>query len=184
MPHPDVGAWDQIIVVMLKHQLPAMMGMAGLILVAVILVAVLAASMSTADSNLHALSATFTRDIYDRFLRPGSSQRERAWVSRIVIVIATLLSLWLVNLIEKETTFAPLKMIADVMFAAIASTCQLLPATVDMLFIRKGTRAGMVSGLIAGLLVVFCFTPFATALFFRSRSERPGRLGCKEKPTP
>ena len=41
-----------------------------------ILIAVLAASMSTADSNLHALSAVLTR-IYDKYLRPKASEREK-----------------------------------------------------------------------------------------------------------
>ena len=159
--HSFVGDFDQIVIVMIKEQLPAMMGGLGLILVAVLLVAVLAASMSTADSNLHALSAVFTRDIYDRLLRPGATQNERAWVSRIVIVVATLLALWLVNAGHDNEKFAPLRMIASLMFAAIAFSCQLLPATVDMLFLRKGTSAGVVAGMIAGVFTVFLFTPFA-----------------------
>ncbi len=161
--HSFVGEFDQIVIVMIKEQLPAMMGGIGLILVAVLLVAVLAASMSTADSNLHALSAVFTRDIYDRMLRPGATQNERAWISRAVIVLATLLALWLVNAGHDNEKFAPLKMIASLMFAAIAFSCQLLPATVDMLFIRKGTRAGVLAGMIAGVVTVFLFTPFAPA---------------------
>ncbi|MFK5923962.1 MAG: sodium:solute symporter family protein [Verrucomicrobiota bacterium] len=161
--HSFVGEFDQIVIVMIKEQLPAMMGGIGLILVAVLLVAVLAASMSTADSNLHALSAVFTRDIYDRMLRPGATQNERAWISRVVIVLATLLALWLVNAGHDNEKFAPLKMIASLMFAAIAFSCQLLPATVDMLFIRKGTRAGVLAGMIAGVVTVFLFTPFAPA---------------------
>ena len=41
--------------------------------------------MSTADSNLHALSAVTTRDVYHQ-VRPESSDRERTWFGRIVIV--------------------------------------------------------------------------------------------------
>lgn len=163
-PHPHVGEFDQIVIVMIKEQLPALLGTAGLFLVSLIVVAVLAASMSTADSNLHALSAVFTRDLYDRFLRPRSSQRERAWVSRVVIVLATLLALGLVTGGHRNEDFAPLRMIADLMFAAIAFSCQLLPATFDMLFFRKGTKAGVMSGMVAGILVVFLFTPLPAVL--------------------
>ena len=53
-----------------------------------ILVAVMAASMSTADSNLHALSAMATRDLYHP-LKKNSSERERTWIGRLVIVLAT-----------------------------------------------------------------------------------------------
>ncbi len=162
--HSFVGKFDQIVIVMIKEQLPAMMGGIGVVVVAIILVAVLAASMSTADSNLHALSAVFTRDVFDRLLKPKASQNERAWVSRAVIVVTTLLALWIVNKGQGNKDFTPLEMIAELMFAAIAFSCQLLPATVDMLFIRKGTRAGVVTGMIAGVITIFCFKlypPFA-----------------------
>lgn len=165
VPHPHIGEFDQIVIVMVKEQLPEMLGTLGIVLVAVILVAVLAASMSTADSNLHALSAVLTRDVYDRLLRPRSSERERAWVGRAVIVFATLLALGLVTAGHDNENFAPLKKIADLMFAAVAFACQLLPLTLDMLFFRKGTKAGAMAGMIAGIFAVFLFTPFPYALF-------------------
>ncbi|MCB1124124.1 MAG: sodium:solute symporter family protein, partial [Verrucomicrobiae bacterium] len=158
--HPAVGEFDQIVVVLIKEQLPVMLGGFGVVLVAVILVAILAASMSTADSNLHALSAVLTRDVYDRFVRPEASETERAWVGRIVIVVTTLFALWLVNAMHRNPDYEPLKMIADLMFAAIATVSQLLPATIDILYLRKGTRAGVLSGMIAGLFTVSLFTPF------------------------
>ena len=43
---------------------------------------------------------------------------------------------------------------------AIAFSTQLLPITIDMLFLRRGNLAGAVSGLLAGLGTVFFFTPF------------------------
>ena len=61
-----------------------------------VLMSVLAAAMSTADAVLHALSAVLTRDIYDRYIRPKASEKERAWAGRIVIVITAMLALWLV----------------------------------------------------------------------------------------
>lgn len=176
LAHPAVAEFDQIIVVMIKEQLPELLGFTGMILVAVILVAILAASMSTADSNLHALSAVLTRDVYDRFLRPGSGELERAWVGRGVIVGATLLALWFVNSLHHNPDFRPFQMIAEIMFVAVASSCQILPATVDMLFLRRGTRAGMVAGLAAGLAVVLCFTPFPVAFLEGAGLEAPARL--------
>ena len=164
LAHPAVGEFDQIVVIMIKEQLPALLGTFGMVLVGIVLVAILAASMSTADSNLHALSAVLTRDVYDRFLRPGSSEKERSWAGRAVIVLATLFALWLVNAMQRNPQYEFFQMIADIMFAAIASVCQILPATVDMLFIRKGTRKGMLAGLISGLVVVFFFTPIPGAM--------------------
>ena len=76
-PHPEVGSaanqFDQILVVVLKNHLPALMGTFGAIVASLIMIAIMAAAMSTADSNLHALSAILTRDIYDRFVNPEAS---------------------------------------------------------------------------------------------------------------
>ncbi len=158
-PHEEVGRWDQALITVLREHGMDVLGPAGPAIVAVIMIAILAASMSTADSNLHALSAVLTRDVYDRFVRPKASQRERAWVGRIVIVIGSLLALWLVQVGERNKEFAPLKMIVEMQFVAMAFSCQLLPIVIDMLFLRRGTRAGAIAGMTAGLAVVMLFTP-------------------------
>jgi SSS family solute:Na+ symporter len=101
-PHPDVGSWDQILIVFLRDHLPEMLGAAGLWLAALVIVGVMAASMSTADSSLHALSAVFVRDLYDRYIRPRAPEKERVWIGRGVIVAATALSLVLVIVGERQ----------------------------------------------------------------------------------
>ena len=125
----------------------------------------MAASMSTADSNLHALSAVLTRDIYNKFLRPKASEREKTWFGRAVIIVATLLALWLVMHGESNPDFEPLALIAQLMFVAMAFSCQLLPLAIDALFIRKGTQTGAICGIIAGVGTVFLFTPFPALIF-------------------
>jgi SSS family solute:Na+ symporter len=153
-PHELVRAYDQILVVMIHEHVPALLGSWGPFAVSLLFVAILAASMSTADSNLHSLAAVLTRDVYDRFVRPSADERERAWVGRSVIVLATLLSLGLVYYGERNPAFRPLKLIAEMMLFAIAFSCQLLPVTFDMLFLRRGTTTGAVAGISAGLLTV------------------------------
>ena len=170
-PHEMVKSFDQILVVMMNEHIPALFGAVGPLVVSLLFVAILAASMSTADSNLHSLSAVLTRDVYDRFLRPGASERERAWVGRAVIVFATLLALGLVHFGERNPDFRPLKLIAEMMLFAIAFSCQLLPATFDMLFLRKGTVTGAIAGISAGLLTVF-----AMLIFTKVTAEPVGAL--------
>ncbi len=67
-------------------------------LVVVLLSAVLAAMMSTADSALLSISSMFTKDIYARFLRPGSSQAHLTRVAKICswIMVAALVLLAIV----------------------------------------------------------------------------------------
>jgi SSS family solute:Na+ symporter len=170
LPHPSIGSsaseFDQVVVAMLQEHIPLLLGAGfGVVVVSVILVAIMAASMSTADSNLHALSAVLTRDVYDKFVRPKAGDREKTWFGRGVIIVATLLALWLVRVGEDNPDFQPLALIAQLMFVAIAFSGQLLPLAIDVLFVRKGTQTGAIWGMISGILVVFLFTPFPTLMF-------------------
>jgi len=163
MPHPAVGTKssevDQIVIAMIQTVLPEMLGITlGTVMVTLILIAVLAASMSTADSNLHALSAVLTRDVYDRYIRPKSGERERTWAGRIVIVVATLAAVGLVEWSEGAKAFNPLELISQLMLLAIAFSSQLLPVAIDVLFLNKGTRQGAIAGLVAGIGIVVLFT--------------------------
>ncbi|MFT5467194.1 MAG: SSS family solute:Na+ symporter [Verrucomicrobiales bacterium] len=152
-----VGKADQIVPFMIGTQLPEVFGGIGVLLVAIIFVAILAASMSTADSNLHGFSAVFMRDIYERFFRPNASEKEKAWGGRLAIIGMMGLAAFVAY--QMETTKGIGDTIAGLMFTAIAFSCQLLPVVIDMLFVRKGTSHGATAGIGAGILVVFCFTP-------------------------
>ena len=167
LPHPSVGAaagdFDQILVVVLKSHLPELLGPFGAVLVALVLVAIMAAAMSTADSNLHALSALVTHDVYDQFVRPQASQRERTWVGRALIGVVTALALFLV-LLGRRSESNPLGMIVILGLLAIAFSTQLLPMTIDMLYLRRGTRQGAAAGLVAGLVTILALSPFLPML--------------------
>lgn len=168
LPHPLLGNRpadvDQAVILMMQQQIPELLGAVGSCLVSVLMVAILAASMSTADSNLHALSALLTRDTYDQFIRPSGSPREQAWVGRMVIVVTTLLALTLVHAGRRQEGWEPLQMIGQMSLVAMAYSCQLLPAVLDMLFVRRGTRAGLVCGLLAGVGVVTLFLPLGSLI--------------------
>jgi len=168
LPHPEVGStirdFDQIAVVVLKNHLPSLLGPAGGLVTALILVAIIAAAMSTADSNLHAISAVATRDLFDRFIKPNASEAIRLWVGRGMIGVATVLALAIVLVGRHSQHFNPIAMIAQLGLLAIAFSSQLLPITLDIFYIRKGTRAGAIAGLITGLLIVACFSPVFSLL--------------------
>ncbi|MDE0836929.1 MAG: sodium:solute symporter family protein [Akkermansiaceae bacterium] len=151
---------DDIVIHVISQQFPEIFGSLGHFLIALILVAVMAASMSTADSNLHALSAVVTRDLYHP-LRPGSSEKERAWVGRAVIVLATVVAAGLTYWGAQGTL---LKTITTFFFMAMAFSAQLLPLTIDILFLKKGTRQGAIAGLAAGTLTVFLFPPLGSLI--------------------
>ena len=184
LPNPAVGdspaAFNDIMLVVLKNHLPLLLGGLGAFLASLIMVAIMAAAMSTADSNLHSMSAVLTRDIYDRFLRPQASDRERTWVGRAIIFGATVLSLILV-IIANRSESNPLAMIAILGLFAIAFSSQLLPVTFDMLYVRKGTRQGAVAGMMTGLAIVFFISPFMPELGEGLAGMRQAMLGMIDK---
>ncbi|MCG6156466.1 sodium:solute symporter family protein [Rubinisphaera margarita] len=160
-PHPEIGNYDQILVVVMRDQLPQLLGdQFGYLLASILIVAIMAAAMSTADSNLHALSALITRDVYDQFLRPRATERERVWVGRLVILAATFLALVVVigGSRPESSLSGFMEMIVGLALFAVAFSVQLLPMTIDVLFIRRGTRTGACVGLIIGLLWAMAFT--------------------------
>ncbi len=160
-PAPEVGVFDQILVVVAREQLPVLFGSAlGLVIATLLIVATMAASMSTADSNLHALSAVVTRDLYGILFRPKASERERLWVGRLTVIVATAISLVVVIAGSRpESSLAGfMEMIVGLALFAVAFSVQLLPITIDLLFLKRGTRAGAIAGLAVGLVFAFTFT--------------------------
>jgi SSS family solute:Na+ symporter len=188
VPNPEVGAnvrdYDKILVVVLKNYLPKLLPTIGTLVATIILVAIMAAAMSTADSNLHAMSAVVTRDVYDRFIRPEASDKERTWVGRGVIAGGTIISVGLVLLsksveesAKKGEAIDPLAMIVSLMILAIAFSSQLLPVTFDMLFFRKGSRAGAIAGILVGLGLVALFSPLVTPHLGEGLQAGIGKMG-------
>ena len=168
LPNQQVGSYDQILVVMLGDLLPKLIGgPLGSIVSSLIVVAIMAAAMSTADSNLHALSALFTQDIYRRFLRPHSTERERIWAGQCLIVVATAVSLSLVLIGNREDSSLSgfMQMIVGLALFAVAFSVQLLPMTIDVLFVKRGTKHAAIASLALGLVVAFCFTSLFSPLF-------------------
>ena len=180
--YPDLETADQVLVKVIYERVPELFPIIGVALASTIVVAIMAASMSTADSNLHALSAVLTRDVYDRYLHPKASQRERLWVGRLIILAATVAALTLVviaHLAEEaaaargddhpaSVAIQSLNMIADIAFLAMAFSLQVLPVVVDMLWIRRGSSFGASLGMLGGLV---------TVALFNVNKTFPGNLG-------
>ena len=61
-------------------------GIAGGQWASIIIVSILAASMSTLDSTINTIASNLTIDIYNRFINPGASPRTQLWVFRVNVV--------------------------------------------------------------------------------------------------
>ena len=63
----------------------------------VLMAAIMAASMSTADSQLLVASSSFTSDIYKPLMRKDATEKEILWVGRIVVVIVALIAFFIAS---------------------------------------------------------------------------------------
>ncbi len=80
------GNQQNIFIVIVEHLFPAFV--AGLLLAAII-----AAAMSTADSQLLVASSSFTSDIYKPLIRKEkATDKEMLWVGRIVVIIVSIVA--------------------------------------------------------------------------------------------
>lgn len=80
-----VGAQKTVFIVLARRLFPA--GIAGLLLAAI-----MAASISTADSQLLVASSSFTSDLYQPLIRKNASDREVLWVGRIAVVVISVVA--------------------------------------------------------------------------------------------
>ena len=120
---------------------------AGYALVVVLFAAVLAAIMSTADSVLLSISSMITKDVYERFIHPGATQKRLTRVGKASSWVLILILTWLTIRLREETNLVKL---LDRKFDLLV---QLSPAF--LLGIHwKGMRAGWtLAGLVTGVLV-------------------------------
>jgi SSS family solute:Na+ symporter len=79
LPAEVAAVKDNIVPYFIKTQLPV--GVIGLVIAALI-----AAAMSSLDSDLNSMATVIVDDYYPR-LRPGSSDRERLWMGRMAVAL-------------------------------------------------------------------------------------------------
>jgi sodium/proline symporter len=127
-----------------------------------VVAAIFAAIMSTADSQLLVAASTVVRDVYEKvFRREPLPRRVAVLYSRLVVtgLVGAALALgWLAD----ELVFWL------VLFAWAGLGAALGPTSILALFWRRTTRAGVFAGLLAGTLttVVWYFTPALKAVVY------------------
>lgn len=112
----------------------------------IMLSAVVAASMSTADSQLLASSSAFASDIYKAGIRKNASNKEMLWVGRATVAGVLIIAL-LIALNPNAGGIMELVESAWALFGAAFG-----PAIILALFWRRFNYAGAVSGIISGFL--------------------------------
>lgn len=115
-------------------------------LAGIFLAAVLAAIMSTIDSQLLVSSSALAQDFYKSLIRPDAGEEELLWVSRGTVVLITIIAL--VFALSGGT-------ILDIVAYAWAGLgASFGPAILFSLFWKKTSKNGVLAGIITGGLVV------------------------------
>lgn len=117
------------------------------ILSGILLSAVLAASMSTADSQLLAAASAFASDVYKPIIRKGAtSEREMMWVGRIVVLVIALLAMFIAVSPNSGSIMSLVANAWGVFGAAFG------PAIMLSLFWKRFNFQGAVASMVAGTL--------------------------------
>ena len=115
-------------------------------LAGIFLAAVLAAIMSTIDSQLLVSSSALAEDFYKSLFRPDASQKELLWISRAAVALITIIGVFF--------ALSGGSILDIVSYAWAGLGASFGPAILFSLFWRKASRNGVLAGIITGGLVV------------------------------
>ncbi|MFQ5983376.1 MAG: sodium/proline symporter, partial [Woeseiaceae bacterium] len=113
-----------------------------------VMAAIMAAIMSTADSLLLQTGSIASRDLYERFINPDASETQMVWVSRGLVLAIAVIG-YIVALVEPPTVFS------IVIFATSVLGSAFLPAYVCAVWWRKANTPGALASMVVGASVAF-----------------------------
>ncbi len=143
----------------------------GPIIVGFLLSAIIAASMSTADSQLLVASSSFTSDIYKPVLRKNASEKETLWIGRLVVLVIAVVA-FLIAFVGGKGADAIMALVecAWAGFGSAFGSVMIL-SVFWRRFTYRGALAGVISGALTDIiwLVLFSgvggvFDPVVTSL--------------------
>lgn len=124
----------------------------------ILLSAIVAAAMSTADSQLLVASSSFTSDIYKPIFRKKASDKEVLWVGRIVVLIVALVAYFIAS-----STSEGASSIMDMVGNAWGGFGSAFGGVILLsVFWKRLTYKGAVAGVVAGAVVDVLWLVFLT----------------------
>ena len=124
----------------------------------ILLSAILAASMSTADSQLLASASAFASDVYKPIIRKNkASDKEMLWAGRFVVLIIAVIAVLIASNPNSGTIMGLVENAWGVFGAAFGPTILL------SLFWKRFTFDGAVAGILAGAIVDIAWLVFMSS---------------------
>ena len=133
-----------------------------------VMAAIMAAIMSTADSLLLQTGSIASRDLYERFINPRASERQMVMVSRGLVLAIAVIG-YVVALVEPPTVFS------IVIFATSVLGSAFLPAYFCAVWWKKANTPGALASMVIGATVAFVWE---VAGYVDSTEIAPMVAGC------
>lgn len=148
---PNIVANELVFVTMVRKIFPG-------ILSGVLLSAVLAASMSTADSQLLSAASAFASDVYKPVFRKNKAgDKEMLWAGRIVVLIIAIVALLIASNPNAGSIMGLVSNAWGVFGAAFGPTILL------SLFWKRFNFKGAIAGILVGGIVDICWLVFLSS---------------------
>ncbi len=147
-----VGAQKLVFIKLARYIFPGFV--AGILLAAII-----AASMSTADSQLLVASSSFTSDIYKPLIRKNASEKELLWVGRAVVIIVAIIAFFIAG--SEGTGAQAIMTMVDNAWGLFGGAFG--PVVILSLFWKRLTYPGAVAGIVVGAVVDIVWLLWLTA---------------------
>lgn len=145
--YPGLADGETIFITMVQDLFPP-------IITGILLTAILAAIMSTADSQLLVSSSSVSSDLYKGLFKKNASEKSTLWVSRITVIIISIIAAVLVAFPDaKEGTIlfkineSVFKLVA---FAWAGFGAAFGPLVLFSLFWKRTTKLGALLGMLSG----------------------------------
>ncbi len=114
-----------------------------------LLAAIIAASISTADSQLLVASSSFTADLYKPFFRKEASEKETLMVGRILVLILSIIAFFIAN--SKGSGAQAIMDMVENAWGAFGASFG--PTILLSLFWRRFNYKGAIAGVVTGFVV-------------------------------
>lgn len=146
------GNQQLVFISLVKRYFPAFI--AGLLLSAIV-----AAAMSTADSQLLVASSSFTSDIYKPIFRKKASDKEILWVGRIVVLIIAVIAFFIAS--SKASGAQSIMSMVENAWGGFGASFG--PVIILSLFWKRLTYKGAIAGVVGGAVTDVLWLVFLTA---------------------
>ena len=148
-----LGKQENVFISIVRELFPG-----GLALISgILLSAILAAAMSTADSQLLVASSSFTTDIYKTVVRKKASDKEVLFMGRIIVIIISVVAF----LIAAAPGSGTIMSLVENAWAGFGASFG--PVIILSLFWRRLTYKGAIAGILGGATTVVLWLIFLSA---------------------